>query len=155
MKKINSSHASQKMPQGNAGFDMRWFWAGPLSIVIFFSNFAGLWLARLINNHVGIYGSNWAEVFSAFQRRSCYSSVGLVGIFAGLLPRTVPSAIVHCTQNEAGHQEMIKTPSMPCLSAAGPWKYFLAFMSQDEICISGKLSVQEPSEWGVFLHTCK
>ena len=53
--------------------------------------------------------------------------MGLVGICAGLPSRTVPSAIVHCNQNEAGHQT-IKAPSMPCWSAASPWKHPLAFM---------------------------
>ena len=32
-----------------------------------------------------------------------YSTVGLVGNFAGLPVCTVPSAIVHCNHNEAGH----------------------------------------------------
>ena len=36
-----------------------------------FRKLAGLWLASLIKNHVRIYGSNVAEGFSAFQRRSC------------------------------------------------------------------------------------
>ena len=57
------------------------------------------------------------------------SSVGLVGNFAGLPVCTVPSAIVHCNQNEAGHQT-IKAPSMPCWDAAGPSKHSLAFKSQ-------------------------
>ena len=51
-----------------------------------------------------------------------YSSFGLVGNFAGLPPCTMPSAIVHYNQNEAGHQT-IKAPSMPCWGAAGPWKH--------------------------------
>ena len=59
-----------------------------------------------------------------------YSSVGLIGNFAGLLSCTVPSAIAHCNQNEAGHQT-IKAPSMPYWDAAGPWKHSLAFMPQD------------------------
>ena len=58
-----------------------------------------------------------------------YSSVGLVGNFAGLPVWTVPSAIVHCNQNEAGHQT-IKAPSMPCWGATGPSKHSLDFMSQ-------------------------
>ena len=58
-----------------------------------------------------------------------HSSVGLVGNFAGLPVCTVPSAIVHCNQNEAGHQT-IKAPSMPCWGAAGPSKHSLAFKSQ-------------------------
>ena len=57
------------------------------------------------------------------------SSVGLVGNCAGLPVCTVPSAIVHCNQNEAGHQT-IKAPSMPCWDAAGPSKHSLAFKSQ-------------------------
>ena len=35
-----------------------------------FQKLAGLWLGRLINSHVRIDGSNVAEGFSAFQRRS-------------------------------------------------------------------------------------
>ena len=58
-----------------------------------------------------------------------HSSVGLVGNFAGLPVCTVPSDIVHYTQNEAGHQT-IKAPSMPCWGAAGPSKHSLAFKSQ-------------------------
>ena len=57
-----------------------------------------------------------------------HSSIDLVGNFAGLLVCTVPSVIVHCNQNEAGHQT-IKVPSMPCWS--GRWKHYLAFMPQD------------------------
>ena len=61
-----------------------------------------------------------------------YSSVSLVGNFAGLPVCTVPSAIVHCHQNEAGHQT-IKAPIMPCWSAAGPSKHSLAFVPQTGI----------------------
>ena len=32
----------------------------------------GLWLAGVVVNHVGIYGSKVAEGLSAFQRRSCF-----------------------------------------------------------------------------------
>ena len=89
-----------------------------------------------------------------------YSFVGLVGNFAGLPVCTVPSpsAIVHCNQNEVGHQT-IKAPSMPCWGAAGPSKHSLWHLclrlvkvtdKMDEICINGKFSVQEPSEWRVF-----
>ena len=42
----------------------------------------------------------------------------------------MPLAIVHCNQNEAGHQT-IQAPSMPCWGATGPWKHSLAFMPQD------------------------
>ena len=77
-----------------------------------------------------------------------YSFVGLVGNFAGLPPCTVPSAIVHYDQNEAGHQTF-KSPSMPCWGAAGPWKHpdiYATWLEKftdkmDEICINGKLSV--------------
>ena len=64
---------------------------------------------------------------------------------------TVPSAIVHCNQNEAGRQT-IKAPSMPSWGAAGSWDHSLVKSTDkmDEICISWKLSVQEPSEWRVF-----
>ena len=58
-----------------------------------------------------------------------HSSVGLVGNCAGLPVCIVPSAIVLCNQNEAGHQT-IKAPSMPCWGAAGPSKHSLAFKSQ-------------------------
>ena len=58
-----------------------------------------------------------------------HSSVGLVGNFAWRPVCTVPSAIVHCNQNEAGHQT-IKAPSMPCWGAAGPSKHSLVFKLQ-------------------------
>ena len=67
----NPSHASQK----NATGQRRYYHAVVLNWAIKhcdFQNLAGLWLARLINNHVRIYGSNVAEGFWAFQRRSCY-----------------------------------------------------------------------------------
>ena len=63
-----------------------------------------------------------ANIFQFF-----YSSVGLVGNFAGLPVCTVPSAIVHCNQNEADHQT-IKAPSMPCWGVDGPSRHSLAFM---------------------------
>ena len=42
-----------------------------------------------------------------------YSVVGLVVNFAGLSACTVPSAIVLCNQDDAGHQT-ITAPSIPC-----------------------------------------
>ena len=91
--------------------------------------------------------------FIAYISSFFYSSVGLVGNFAGLPPCTVPSAVVHCNQNEAGHQT-VEFPSMPCWGAAGPWKTLSGTYATrlvkltdklDEICINGKLSVQKPS----------
>ena len=76
-----------------------------------------------------------------------YSSVALVGNFAGLPVCTVPSAIVHCNQNETGHQT-IKAPSMPCWGAACPSKHSLTFMvkltdKMYEICINGKFQYKK------------
>ena len=59
-----------------------------------------------------------------------HSSVDLVGNLEGLLACTVLSVIVHCNQNEAGHQT-IKAPSMPCWGATDPWKHSLAFLPHD------------------------
>ena len=39
-----------------------------------FQKLTGLWLAGVVVNHVGIYGSKVAEGLSAFQRRSCFPS---------------------------------------------------------------------------------
>ena len=86
-----------------------------------------------------------------------YSSVGVAGNIVGLPPCTVPSAIAHCNQNEAGHQTT-KAPSMPCLGAAGTWEHSVINAiwllkladKMDEICINGKFSLQESSEWRVF-----
>ena len=86
--------------------------------------------------------------------------MGLLGNFAGLPPCTVPSAIVHCNQNEAGHQT-IKAPSMFCWGSAGRRKHSSIYATElvkltdkmDGICNSGKLSVRKPSElWGVFAY---
>ena len=83
--------------------------------------------------------------------------MGLVGNFAGLPVCTVPSAIVHCNQNEAGHQT-IKAPSMPAevqlahQNTLWHLSHSLVKMTDrmGEICINGKFSAQEPSEWGDF-----
>ena len=65
----------------------------------------------------GLGSMSWYSAFSFF-----YFSVGLVGNLSGLPSCTVPSAIVHCNQNEADHQT-IKAPSMPCWGAGGLWKH--------------------------------
>ena len=75
------------------------------------------------------YSAQILICFIAYIFLFLHSSVGLVGNFAGLPVCTVPSAIVHCNQNEAGHQT-IKAPGMPCWGAAGPSKHSLAFKSQ-------------------------
>ena len=65
----NPSHSSQK-PTGLC----RYCHAVVLSWAIKhfdFHKLAALWLARLISNHVRIYGSNVAKGFSVFQRRCC------------------------------------------------------------------------------------
>ena len=103
------------------------------------------------------YSAQILICFIAYIFHFFYSSVSLVGNFAGLSVCTVPSAIVHCNQNEAGHQT-IKVPSMPCWGATGPGKLSGIYATglvkltdkMDEICINGKFSVQEPSEWRVF-----
>ena len=53
-----------------------------------FHKLAALWLARLINTHVRINGSNVAEGFSAFQRRSC---VKLLTFWSVVIPFGAPS----------------------------------------------------------------
>ena len=58
------------------------------------------------------YSAQILICFIAYIFHFFYSSAGLVGNFSGLPVYTVPSAIVHCNQNEAGHQT-IKAPSMP------------------------------------------
>ena len=103
------------------------------------------------------YSAQILICFIAYIFHFFYSSVSLVGNFAGLSVCTVPSAIVHCNQNEAGHQT-IKAPSMPCWGATGPGKLSGIYATglvkltdkMDEICINGKFSVQEPSEWRGF-----
>ena len=57
------------------------------------------------------------------------SSVGLVGNLAQLPPFTVPSAVIHCNQNETAYQT-IKCHNIPCRGAAG-WKHSVAFMPQN------------------------
>ena len=92
--------------------------------------------------------------FIAYIFNFFYSSVGLVGNFAGLPPCTVPSAIVHCNQNEDGHQT-IKAPSMPfwvSLAIENTLWYLwdrTGEIDRYEICINGEFSVQVPNEWRV------
>ena len=100
--------------------------------------------------------------FIAYNFHFFYFSVSLIGNFVGLLPCTEPSAIVHCNENEAGHQT-IKVPSMPCWGATGPRKHFLAFMPQD--WWNWHLNGWNLYQWEVistrtkwmesFLHTCE
>ena len=68
------------------------------------------------------YSARILICFIAYIFYFFYCSMGLVGNFAGLPLCTVPSAIVHCNQNGAGHQT-IKAPSMPSWVAASPWKH--------------------------------
>ena len=106
------------------------------------------------------YSAHILICFAAYNFPFFYSSVGLVGNFAGLPTCRVPSAIAHCNQNEAGHQT-VKSPSMPCWGAA-EWKHSGIYATWpmkltdkvEEICINGKLSVQEPSEWRI-VDTCE
>ena len=103
------------------------------------------------------YSAQILVCFIAYIFHFFYSSVSLVGNFTGLPVCTVPSAIVHCNQNETGHQT-IKAPSMPCWGATGQGKLSGIYATgpvkftdkMDEICINGRFSVQEPSEWRVF-----
>ena len=103
------------------------------------------------------YSAQILICFIAYIFHFFYSSVSLVGNFVGLPVCTVSSAIVHCNQNEAGHQT-IKAPSMPCWGATGPAQLSGIYATglvkltdnMDEICINGKFSVQGPSEWRVF-----
>ena len=70
----------------------------------------------------------------------------------------MPSAIVHCNQNEAGQQ----SDPPACLADVqlentGVYATGLLKLTHkmDEICINGKFSAQEPIELRFFLHTCE
>ena len=75
------------------------------------------------------YSAQILICFVAYIFHFIYSSVDFVENFAWQPPCIVPSAIVHCNENEAGHQT-IKSPSMPCWGAAGS-KHSLTFMPQN------------------------
>ena len=85
-----------------------------------------------------------------------HSSVGLGGNFAGLPVCTVPSAIVHCNQNEADRQSKLPAclAEMQLAHQNVLWhlSHSLVKMTDkmDEICINRKFSAQEPSEWRDF-----
>ena len=67
------------------------------------------------------YSAQILICFIAYIFQLFYSSVGLLGNFAGLPVCTVPSAIVHYNQNEAAHQT-IKAPSNALLRCSWPIK---------------------------------
>ena len=100
-----------------------------------------------------------AYIFSIFN-----FSVGLVGNLTELPPCTVPPATVHCYQNEAA-QCSSDNQNLPACRAEGQQEETLSGIhatelvkladKMDEICISGKFSVQEPSKWRFLLHTCE
>ena len=101
-----------------------------------------------------------AYIFSIFN-----FSVGLIGNLAELPPCTVPPATVHCYQNEAAQCSSDNQISQHALLRGSRKKHSLAFIyatelvkladKMDEICISGKFSVQESSKWRFLLHTCE
>ena len=97
-----------------------------------------------------------AYIFSIFNL-----SVGLVGNLAELPPCTVPPATVHCYQNEAAQCSSDNQISQHALLRGSRKKHSHATElvkladKMDEICISGKFSVQEPSKWRFLLHTCE
>ena len=83
----NPSHASQKRHRatevlscGGSSWAIKHF---------DFQKLAGLWLARLITNHVWIYGSNVVEGFSAFQHRSCFNYGSIISCQTLRLHRVV------------------------------------------------------------------
>ena len=91
-----------------------------------------------------------AYIFSIFN-----FSVGLVGNLAELPPCTVPPATVHCYQNEAAQCSSDNQISQHALLRGSRKKHSLVFIptelvkfadKMDEICISGKFSVQQPSK---------
>ena len=108
------------------------------------------------------YSAQILNCFIAYIFQFFYSSVGLLGNFAGLPVCIVPSVIVHYNLNEAAHQT-IKAPSMPCWGAAGPSKHSPALMSQ--IGEMDRLNGWNLYQWEVFsprtkwmeslLHTCE
>ena len=99
-----------------------------------------------------------AYIFSIFN-----FSVGLVGNLAELPPCTVPPATVHCYQNEAARCSSDNQISQHALLRGSRKKHSGIHATElvkladkmDEICISGKFSVQEPSKWRFLLHTCE
>ena len=101
-----------------------------------------------------------AYIFSIFN-----FSVGLVGNLAELPPCTVPPATVHCYKSEWGCSVLIRQSNLPACLAEGQQEETLSGIhatelvkladKMDEICISGKFSVQEPSKWRFLLHTCE
>ena len=75
------------------------------------------------------YSAQILICFIAYIFHFFYSSVSLVGNFAGLPVCTVPYAIVHCNRNEAGHQ----TSKLPaCLAEVQlAQEYSQAFMPHE------------------------
>ena len=107
------------------------------------------------------YSTQILICFIAYIPIFFYSSVGLVGNFTGLPSCTVPPAIVHCNQNEAGHQT-IKAPSMPYWGAASPWEklsgiYAIGLVkSRDEMDKNVSMGSYQYKKWmESFLHTCE
>ena len=94
-----------------------------------------------------------AYIFSIFN-----FSVGLVGNLAELPLCTVPPA--NCYQNEAAQCSSDNQISQ-CLAEGQQEETLFIHATElvkladkiDEICISGKFSVQEPSKWRFLLHT--
>ena len=67
------------------------------------------------------------------------------------------SALCHWTKDNQSSQHALLRCNWPMKTFSGVYATGLVKLTDkmDEICISGKFSVQEPSEWRVFLHTCE
>ena len=79
---------------------------------------------------------------------------------------TMHSAPCHCSLlSEWGCSVLIRQSNLPACLAEGQQEETLSGIhatelvkladKMDEICISGKFSVQEPSKWRFLLHTCE
>ena len=79
---------------------------------------------------------------------------------------TMHSAPCHCSLlSEWGCSVLIRQSNLPACLAEGQQEETLSGIhatelvkladKMDEICISGKFSVQEPSKWKFLLHTCE
>ena len=91
------------------------------------------------------------NLFHSIQFPIFNYSVCLDENLAELSPCTVPLAIVNCNQNKAAHQtnpqhDLLRCRTVKTLSGIYATDMVKLTNKMDEICISGKFSVQRPNE---------
>ena len=116
---------------------------------------------------IGLSPGSWQTSLNLFYSIHFFNFQFLCGFgWEPCRTATMHSAPCHCSLlSEWGCSVLIRQSNLPACLAEGQQEETLSGIhatelvkladKMDEICISGKFSVQEPSKWRFLLHTCE